>query len=440
MQFPLLRKLIKLLPGLLGLILLSGCALNSAPTATPMVNTTAPQEKPTEAAPGLQVTLHVLPTHAKITPAPPEANPTPTLGGKVDVTLPQPNSATWLEWVGGLNLPVDIAFLPNAPGVAYILQQEGKIAVVDNGNLLAQTLLDLTGIAVRDGNEQGLLGIALDPQFSENRYIYLNYTDRRGDTVIARYQVSQNFLTADPSSQLILLQVNQPYANHNGGALAFGPDGYLYIALGDGGSANDPQDNGQNLDTLLGKLLRIDVRGDPYAIPADNPYATGGGRLEIWAFGLRNPWKISFDPGRGDLFIADVGQGSWEEINVYPVAAPGGLNFGWDYREGTHEFEGTLPDGLALVEPVTEYSHAEGDCSVTGGFVYRGSLLPDWQGVYLYGDYCTGKIWGLAQQGESWQTIKLFDTNFIISSFGQDPVGEVYLLEHTTGSVFKLVP
>ena len=217
--------------------------------------------------------------------------------------------------------------------------------------------------------------------------------------MIARYQAAENFLSADPATAKILLQVEQPYPNHNGGALAFGPDGYLYIALGDGGSANDPQGNGQNLDTLLGKILRIDVSGDPYLIPADNPYANGGGRPEIWASGLRNPWRISFDQLRGDLYIADVGQGTWEEIDVYPVAAPGGLNFGWDYREGAHEFEGTPPDGLALAEPVAEYSHAEGGCSVTGGYVYRGSALPEWQGVYLYGDFCTGNPLGSGAAG-----------------------------------------
>jgi glucose/arabinose dehydrogenase len=428
------------LPILLILTLLAGCNLSPVATATPRVNTAAPLEKPTQSTPGLQVTLHVLPTHPPLPPTPTELAATPTPAGKLDVFLPQPDSASWIEWAGGFRLPVDLAFLPNAPGVAYVLQQEGQIAVVDNGQVLPQPLLDLTGIAVRDGNEQGLLGIALDPLFSQNRTFYLNYTDRRGDTVIASFQTNQNFLTVDPASQKILLQVGQPYANHNGGSLAFGPDGFLYIALGDGGSANDPQGNGQNLDTLLGKILRIDVRGEPYAIPADNPYTTGGGRLEIWASGLRNPWKISFDSLRGDLYIADVGQGSWEEINVYPNAAPGGLNFGWDLREGSHPFEGTPAAELALAEPVVEYSHAEGGCSVTGGFVYRGTALPDWQGVYLYGDYCTGIIWGLAPQGENWQNVRLFDTDLIISSFGQDMQGEIYLLDHQSGRILKLVP
>jgi glucose/arabinose dehydrogenase len=298
---PIRRKAGKFLIGLLSLVLLAGCSLAPTLTSVPTEPVVPQPGKTSESTPGMQVTLHVMPTHAQVTQSPPDATETPTPAGKIDVTLPQPNSADWTEWVGGLNLPVDIAFLPNAPGVAYILQQEGKIVVVDNGNLLAQSLLDLTGTAVRQGNEQGLLGIALDPQFSSNRYFYLNYTDRNGNTVIARYQAAENFLTVDPATAKILLQVEQPYPNHNGGALAVGPDGYLYIALGDGGSANDPQGNGQNLDTLLGKILRIDVSGDPYVIPADNPYVNGGGRPEIWASGLRNPWRISFDQLRGDL-------------------------------------------------------------------------------------------------------------------------------------------
>ena len=439
-QTPIRRKAGKFLIGLMSLVLLAGCSLAPTLTSVPTEPVVPQPGKTSESTPGMQVTLHVMPTHAQVTQSPPDATETPTPAGKIDVTLPQPNSADWTEWVGGLNLPVDIAFLPNAPGVAYILQQEGKIVVADNGSLLTQPLLDLTGTAVRQGNEQGLLGIALDPQFFSNRYFYLNYTDRNGNTVIARYQAAENFLTVDPATAKILLQVEQPYPNHNGGALAFGPDGYLYIALGDGGSANDPQGNGQNLDTLLGKILRIDVSGDPYAIPADNPYVNGGGRPEIWASGLRNPWRISFDQLRGDLYIADVGQNTWEEIDVYPVAAPGGLNFGWNYREGAHAFKGTPPDGLALAEPVAEYSHAEGGCSVTGGYVYRGSALPEWQGVYLYGDFCTGFLWGLAPQGETWQTVKLFSTGFSISSFGQDAAGEIYLLDHQSGRVLKLVP
>lgn len=354
--------------------------------------------------------------------------------------LPDSNSAEWVKWVDGLSLPVDIAFLPNAPRKAYILQQGGVIAVADDGKLLSQPLLDLTGTAVRGGNEQGLLGIALDPLFTENRFFYLDYTDGNGNTVVARYQAAGDFLTADPASQKVILQVSQPYPNHNGGCLAFGPDGYLYIALGDGGSANDPQGNGQNLDTLLGKILRIDVRGEPYAIPADNPFANGGGRPEIWAYGLRNPWRFSFDRATGDLYIADVGQNKWEEVDFQPAGSAGGINYGWNYREGQHEFKGTPPQGLVMTDPVVDYHHSVGGCSVTGGYVYRGSALSAWQGVYLYGDYCTGFVWGLLKQGETWQNAQLFSTGLNISSFGQDANGELYLLDLNTGQVLKLVP
>jgi len=240
----------------------------------------------------------------------------------------------------------------------------------------------------------------------------------------------------DPNSEVILLRVKQPYPNHNGGTMNFGPDGYLYMGLGDGGSGGDPQGNGQSLNTLLGKILRIDVNtGDPYAIPANNPY-TGSGEVyqEIWAYGLRNPWRMSFDSATGDLYIGDVGQGDWEEIDFIPAGSRGGENFGWNYREGAHDFEGGGPDGM--IDPIAEYSHGEGGCSVTGGHVYRGSM-PEWNGIYLYGDYCTGIVWGLIRSGETWQKQLLFDTDFNITSFGQDADGEIYLIDDG-GAVYLL--
>lgn len=224
--------------------------------------------------------------------------------------------------------------------------------------------------------------------------------------------------------------MNQPFQNHNGGSLDFGPDGYLYAGLGDGGSAGDPQGNGQKLTTLLGKILRLDVdSGEPYAIPADNPFGN-----EIWAYGLRNPWRISFDTVTGDLYIGDVGQGTWEEIDHIPAGSPGGINFGWNYREGTHDYKGSPPAGLT--DPVAEYSHQEGGCSVTGGYFYRGSM-PEWNGIYLYGDYCTGFVWGLIRSGSGWQAKLLFDTDANITSFGQDEAGEVYILADG-GGVYRL--
>ena len=235
-----------------------------------------------------------------------------------------------------------------------------------------------------------------------------------------------------------LLAVNQPFANHNGGAVVFGLDGYLYLGLGDGGSAGDPSGFAQSLTTHLGKILRIDISGsEPYGIPADNPYASGGGLAEIWAYGLRNPWRMAFDRQTGDLYIADVGQNQWEEINFVSAGTPGGLNFGWKFFEGLHPYEGSPPQGAALVSPVAEYSHAEG-CSVTGGVVYRGERLPAWQGIYLYGDYCTGRVWGLLRDAQgNWQSQALFDGMGRITSFGEDETGEVYLIDQA-GNVFIL--
>jgi glucose/arabinose dehydrogenase len=272
------------------------------------------------------------------------------------------------------------------------------------------------------GNEQGLLGLAFHPDYEENGFFYIDYTDLNGDTIIARYSVSGDANQADAGSDTILLQVNQPYANHNGGQIEFGPDGYLYIGLGDGGSGGDPQGNGQNPDTLLGTIVRLEV---------------DGGQPEVWQYGLRNPWRFSFDRQTGDLYIGDVGQNIWEEINFLP-AGQSGANFGWNFFEGNHAYEGSPPDGLELVFPVAEYAH-EGSCSVTGGYVYRGAELPDWNGVYVYGDFCSGEIWGLVQSGDGeWQNQLLYNLNQLITSFGQDEAGEIYLVGRA-GGVFKLV-
>jgi glucose/arabinose dehydrogenase len=258
--------------------------------------------------------------------------------------------------------------------------------------------------------------------------------------VIARFQVSASDpYQADPASEVDLLHINQPYVNHNGGGLAFGPDGYLYIGMGDGGSGGDPLGNAQNLQTLLGKMLRIDVdHGDPFAIPVDNPFI-GNGLPEIWATGLRNPWRFSFDRLTGDLYIADVGQDAWEEVDFVPAGTAGGMNFGWNYLEGTHSYQGQPPFNLQLTSPIAEYPHADG-CSVTGGYVYHGLNLPEWQGVYLYGDYCSGNIWGLIASGQSApQSRLLFATGAEISTFGLDEVGEVYLVDYGTGTILQLV-
>jgi glucose/arabinose dehydrogenase len=322
----------------------------------------------------------------------------------------------------------------------FVIEQAGRIRIAKNGQLSEPAFLDLTDRVGSAGNEQGLLGLAFHPDFKDNPYFYVNYTDKNGNTVIARFQASGD--TADPASEKDLLKLDQPFPNHNGGVLSFGPkDGYLYAGLGDGGSAGDPYGNGQNTNVLLGKILRIDVdHGDPYAIPPDNPFANTGGKPEIWAYGLRNPWRISFDKLTGDLYIGDVGQDLWEEVDVAIGNLPG-LDYGWNYREGMHPYVGSPPASLKLTYPVVEYSHTVGGCSVTGGYVYRGSM-PEWQGIYLYGDFCSGIIWGLIRSpdpssGQPWQSQVLFQTKASITTFGQDPGGEIYFADRG-GTIYRL--
>jgi glucose/arabinose dehydrogenase len=352
--------------------------------------------------------------------------------------FPDPAEFSWNLVAEDFSNSLGMASLYDNSNILYILEQEGVIKVVQDGAVLPTDFLDIQDRVGSNSSEQGLLGIALDPDYKNNREFYLNYTNNQGNTVISRFVAEEGYLTALPSSEQILLSQNQPYANHNGGNLVFGPDGFLYIGLGDGGSGGDPQGNAQNTNTLLGKMLRIAVSGqDAYAIPADNPYANGGGRAEIWATGLRNPWRYSFDRLTGDLFIADVGQGNWEEINFLTSPAAPGENFGWDYREGSHPYEGTPPGGLEFVDPIAEYDHSQG-CSVTGGYVYRGQNLPEWNGVYFFGDYCSGVIWGLLPAaGGGWNMEVLFETGQNISSFGEDAFGEIYLIS-LDGSLFKL--
>jgi glucose/arabinose dehydrogenase len=284
--------------------------------------------------------------------------------------------------------------------------------------------------------------LAFHPRYEENGYFYVDYTDTEAGqlyTVIARYSVSADDPNqADAGSELRILKITQPFSNHNGGQLQFGPDGYLYIGMGDGGSEGDPFGNGQSLQTLLGKILRIDVdQSELYSIPADNPFANGGGLPEIWAFGLRNPWRFSFDSLTGDLYIGDVGQDAWEEIDFLPVGSPVGANFGWNYFEGSHPYRGSPPGNQQFILPVTEYSHSEGE-AVIGGYVYRGQSLPAWQGVYLYGDYGSGKVWGLLHLPDgTWQTAQMFETGRKISSFGLDEEGNIYLVDDS-GSLLTL--
>jgi glucose/arabinose dehydrogenase len=357
--------------------------------------------------------------------------------------LPDPAGFQWQQVISGLRRPVDLAEPKDVPGNLFVVEQAGVIRIIQDGVVLPEPFLDIRDRVGSGGNEQGLLGIAFHPQFIKNGYFFVDYTDKQGNTVIARFlgvMEGNSYLKADPISESILLRVEQPYANHNGGRLIFGPDGYLWIGLGDGGNQGDPNGNGQSSQTLLGKILRIDVdNGSPYVIPPDNPYANGGGLPEIWAIGLRNPWRFSFDRITGDLFIGDVGQNSWEEIDRLPsgfISAP--VNFGWNRREGSHSYSDQAnANTTGLTEPIFDYGHDSG-CSVTGGFVYRGKDLPDFQGVYLFGDYCSGLIWGLVpNDANSWDTKILFSSGYNISSFAEDEKGEIYLLD-LNGSIYRL--
>jgi glucose/arabinose dehydrogenase len=447
-----MRRAICLL--LLVSILLSACSLLSpaqetpgaidiapAPSSTATSDLAAPTSTgaTTEVVPTTpnEVTTEVVTTQSASEPSLPSATPTPNT---VEV-LPYPASAAWEVIARGLDRPVGMADAGDGSGRLFILEQTGQIRIWQMGSLLPEPFLDLRGTVACCG-ERGLLGMAFHPDYVNNGYFYVNYTlemDGNLFTRIARYQVSVDANRADPESELTLLEIQQPYENHNGGGLAFGPDGYLYIATGDGGSGGDPLGNGQSLTTLLGKLLRIDVdTGAPYAIPADNPFATGGGQAEIWAYGLRNPWRFSFDHLTGGLYIGDVGQGDWEEIDFLPAGYPGGANFGWNIYEGVHHYSGAPDPGTPLIFPVAEYGHDAGQ-SVTGGFVYRGAELPDWYGVYLYGDFASGKVWGLLRLVDgSWQNSLLFETGALISSFGQDENGEIYLVNYN-GELLRLV-
>ena len=324
----------------------------------------------------------------------------------------------------------------------FLTLQRGRVVIVEDGRLLPTAFLDIQPLVSCCG-ERGLLGLAFHPRYAENGFFFVDYTNTAGDTVIARYRATpSNPNAADPASGVTLMTIDQPFANHNGGQLAFGPDGYLYIGMGDGGSANDPMCNGQRDDALLGKILRIDVDANAespfYGIPPDNPFADpGGARDEIWAKGLRNPWRFSFDRETGDLYIGDVGQGAREEIDFQPVGSRGGENYGWKMMEGTLCGGGGTsgcPPGTAtcnapgLTRPVIEYPHSGGDCSVTGGYVYRGRSFPQLVGSYVYGDYCTGKIWGASRNSSGTWTTRLFPPRAAnLTTFGEDAAGEVYV-------------
>jgi len=336
-------------------------------------------------------------------------------------------------------------------GRLFIVAKGGRIRIVKAGSLLATPFLDISG-SVSRGGEQGLLGLAFHPGFTTNRKFYVDFTNANGDTVIREYKASSaNPNVTAAGSGRTLLTISQPYANHNGGMLAFGRDGYLYIGMGDGGDGGDPGNRAQDVRSLLGKLLRIDVNGTTatraYRVPASNPYVGRTGRNEIWQRGLRNPWRFSFDRSSGNLWIGDVGQNSWEEVDraIRTSTGPGrGVNWGWRVMEGRHCYNPSSGcNTTGKKKPLVEYSHASnGRCAVTGGFVYRGSKITALAGWYVYGDYCSGEVWAVAS-GASYPgtPVRLLGpgSGRMISGFGQDNAGELYLCDMAAGAVYRIV-
>ncbi len=337
-----------------------------------------------------------------------------------------------------LELPVSALSPPGDPRL-FVLEQTGRIRIVTDGVVGETPFLDLSA-EVSGGNEQGLLGLAFHPDYASNGRFFINYTDGDGTTRIVAYTVSADPMVADPGSATTLLSIEQPYSNHNGGWVDFGPDGYLYIGMGDGGSGGDPDGRGQNPDDRLGKILRLDVDGAaPYAIPATNPFANGGGAAEVFILGARNPWRSTFDAE--NLIIADVGQGAWEEVNVLPLATAAGSNLGWNTMEGPACFNVDTCDRTGLTEPAHAYSHADGGCSITGGHVYRGSAIPELDGEYFFADFCAGFVRSYAYadgaSGEVTDWTEQLATG-AITSFGKDAAGELYFTT-IEGSLFRIV-
>ncbi len=367
----------------------------------------------------------------------------PAQSEQVETTATPPPATTKLASilvVDGLEAPTVIMTIAGDDRL-FVAEQGGTIRTVANKTLSATPFIDISD-RVRFDGEMGLLGASFHPDLANDGRIFLNYVDKNMNTTISSFRVTgENFATADPASEKVLLRFKQPYANHNGGDLHFGPDGYLYIATGDGGSGGDPQDRAQNLTNFFGKILRIDVNsGDPYKVPTDNPFvATAGATTEIWAYGLRNPWRFSFDKTTKDMWIADVGQGDQEEVNFIAVGSKSGLNFGWRCYEAASNYN--LSGCLAKENytfPVTSYDHSAGRCSVTGGHVYRGEKYPSLVGQYFYADYCGGQIYTGSIANGVWTDGFSLETEFGPTAFGQDNDGEIYLADAKSGSLYHL--
>lgn len=346
------------------------------------------------------------------------------------------------SFVRGLENPVAITHAGDAR--LFVTEQRGRIRIIERGNLRPEPFLDIRAKVLCCG-ERGLLSVAFPPDYGSTGWFFVNYTDLTGTTVIERYTVSSDPNRSDPSTGQMVLRIPQPFSNHNGGQLQFGPDGYLYIGMGDGGSGGDPHRHAQNRGTLLGALLRIDVSSLPYTFPPDNPFVNdSSARPEIWAYGLRNPWRFTFDRETGDLFIADVGQNLWEEISFQPAGSSGGENYGWNVMEGAHCYQpsaGCNPSSLVL--PILEYGRGDG-CSVTGGYRYRGNRWPQLRGVYFYSDYCSSRIWGAWPNGAGpWQSRLLLEGKSVspgmrVTTFGEDVRGELFVADWSEGTIYSI--
>jgi glucose/arabinose dehydrogenase len=466
------HQLLSLFGGLMLAAFLGGCAVvgDSAPASTPLAPTAQPTtsgptqpasaalaEEATAAATAAVVGGPTEPAAPAASPtaaatespaASPAAQSTPTAAASAQVPGPVRLDAVKLALepvAGGFSNPLYVTNAKDGSNRLFVVEKTGTIRTLSAVNLLPQPFLDISDRIRSSGSEQGLLGLAFPPDYATRKYFFVNYTDRAGDTIVARYNVTGDPNIADPATEFVVLKLDQPAPNHNGGDLAFGPDGFLWIGTGDGGAANDRFNNGQNPDTLLAKMLRLDVTSDPsrpYVVPQDNPWVAQqwNGRQvrpEVWAVGLRNPWRYSFDRATGDLWIADVGQNEIEEVNVTRAPLKGGLNFGWPIQEGRNCFRDAKCDPTGLVQPVAQYTHGADGCSVTGGFVYRGQQFPALAGAYLYGDYCSGRLWGLDAANPG-APVLMAEAGPGLSSFGEDEAGELYVTDLAGGTVRRI--
>ncbi len=440
------------------LLLLAACG-----AATSAVDTAAPTQQPAQTESSAEVANPAPAASAALTASAPTTETAPTAGAAsitetaaitASAELPTPTLAPTAApaptvstartelFVDGLAAPVGLVNAADGSGRLFALEKVGNVVAIaaDGTSSRFLTVSDRVGSSA---SEQGLLGLAFAPDFASSGRFYINYTNRQGNTVISRLKLGADGL-GDAASEEILLTIAQPAPNHNGGNLLFGPDGMLWIGTGDGGGANDSYGNGQNPAALLGKMLRIDVSGATgYTVPADNPWveATWNGQEvadEIWAVGLRNPWRYSWDRATGDLWIADVGQNIWEEVNRVPAGSFGGLNFGWPIQEAQSCFQSATCDTEGLEQPVVSYNHS-GHCSITGGYVYRGAAWPAGYGAYIYGDYCSGYLWAAIPQADgSWQPIEIARTAMPISAIGEDEAGELYVVDYR-GAIQRLI-